>query len=576
MPPAPHLPDCCLPGHACDRLRAAAAFAGTFLLIPLWDLYALVTVWRAGRQARARLLLRLMLLAGACLLVALVIGTAGKIAGPPARAIMAAHMPRTLALLAALAALTGLLSGLLLAATAAARRAGRAAQIAEGTLWTGAGVLAAPTGAVALIGVLLALRWAAPAGDGGDGTRILLAAGAGALLPALITARAGLVAWDAAASTPEVRWSRAGLEMAAAFNSQAGWMLSSVLIVEAAAGIEGLGRLLVRAVMQQGDVAVMAGIVWAAALALLTARLRAVLADALQATLIGPAGTEELRRVPRRAGSARVKLAAAGVLLALLAALTAAGLAASRGAAPQPDAAAVYTPRSTEHPFGTDQAGRDILQRAAQAQITTWGSALAGGAVALAFGGLWGSIAALVDRVLRRWPTLAELAGGLVRLPAEAALLLQPALAVLAFVLPRCLGDSTGVVIGAGAAIGLVLAPRMAWASASLLPRQPGRRGALAAAISGLLIASFGAMVYSIAAGMLFPGPDSATLGTLLAPAGEIIAGAQLAEGAGYLQLAAFLAAPGVAAAVCLYLLQDAAADMLSVQTGRALAQVFA
>lgn len=575
MPPAPHLRDRCPSGHACDRLRAAAAFAGTFLLIPLWDLYALVTVLRAGRQARARLLLRLMLLAGAYLLVALVIGTAGKITGQPARAIMAAHMPRTLALLAALAALTGLLSGLLLAATAAARRAGGAAQMAEGALWTGAGVLAAPTGAVALIGVLLALRWAAPAGYGGDGTRILLAAGAGALLPALITARAGLGAWDAAASTPEARWSRTGLEMAAAFNSQAGWLLSSVLIVEATAGIEGLGRLLVRAVMQ-GDAAVMAGVVWAAALALLTARLRAVLADALQAMLIGPAGTEELRRVPRRPGRARVKLAAAGVLLALLAALTAAGLAASRGAAPQPDAAAVYAPRSTEHPFGTDQAGRDILQRAAQAQITTWGSALAGGAVALAFGGLWGSIAALVARVLRRWPTLAELAGGLVRLPAEAALLLQPALAALAFVLPRCLGDSAGVVIGVGAAIGLVLVPRMAWASASLLPRQPGRRGALAAAISGLLIASFGAMVYSIAAGMLFPGPDSATLGTLLAPASEIITGAQLAEGAGYLQLAAFLAAPGVAAAVCLYLLQDAAADVLSVQTGRALAQMFA
>jgi ABC-type dipeptide/oligopeptide/nickel transport system permease component len=97
-----------------------------------------------------------------------------------------------------------------------------------------------------------------------------------ALLPALMAAQAGVRAWQE--RTGEARWAALGLEAARAFADQAGWLVSSLLVVEPLFAFTGIGKALTDSVLKQ-DAPVLVAMVPLFATILLVGRVRAILLD---------------------------------------------------------------------------------------------------------------------------------------------------------------------------------------------------------------------------------------------------------------------------------------------------------
>ncbi len=538
------------------------AFAGTFLLVPLWDIYALITTLRAGWLAR-----RLALLGAAC---ALAMAALAWLAGPPIEPAIQQAAP-TLRLIAIAWPAGGLLTLALVGVALAVRRLGGLRRLMAGGLWLGSGILATPVGAVVLVGLLLGLRYELLAP-----LRLLLGGGfAAALLPALIAARAGLRAWDGAgreALPPGERIARLGLGAARAFAEQAGWLLGSLVLVEMVLGLGGLGGLL-HAALLRADGAALAGALALFPPALLVARVRAALIESVERACCPPAAAPEQKQAGRLP-ALRLALAA-GLLVAALAVPAWAWRSMPTGA-DSPDPAAIYAPRSAERPLGSDHLGRDARALVAEAQRATWIIALSAGVVAASFGGAWG----IAANAARRWRgRTGELLAGVIRLPADAAILLRPALiGWLVAVAGGSLMSARFPLLGAGAALGLLLAPRLAWALGGHAARSSGPAAGrwLSLIAATFAMTTFAALQASLAGGLLAGGLSPALLpGAGLIPYQEVIASARLAPDGRFVWLAIFAAAPGALAAMAAYLFQDALAGRFAPRCGGALPRLF-
>ena len=559
------------------------AFAGTFLLIPLWDLYALLYMLRA--DWRAPLLRRLARLAAAFGLALIGLGRVNVFRSVHLVAETAVVSSqwfaslRTLMLATIIAApLIVAVLGLMLGAGCVTRRYKRLGASLESLIWAASGLMAAPVGGLALA-VLLVLGvrlHVIPVGLGGAEAESLRSQIAPALLiammPSLVAVQAGLQRWTEArqrGAAPDRLWALLGLEVSRAFTGQAGWLLGSLVVVEAVLGLNGIGRVLRDALLHKNG-ALFLGTSAVLAPVLLAARLRTVLTYSVQQALLGEPEREESTQVPKSrpqlSSGYKLRLAImAGGLLLVLAGSVWPSLSPSRYAT-RPDPSAIYLPRSSLHPLGTDHLGRDVLGQIVAAQRSTWGLALTGGAAALAFGGAWGVGSRAITR---RWGPAGRTLADLLLVPAEAAILTQPVLVgLLAASFSDSLTESRFPALGLGAGLGLLLAPRLAWMLGDGGYRPSGqmdRRCAAATALAVFAAATFAALQYSLAAGMLNAAlPPVATLGTLLSHYEELTIGEAIILDGRFVRLALYDTAPGVLLALSVWLAQAALTDLPS------------
>ncbi len=626
-----------------------AAFVGTFLVIPIWDLYALIYTLRTGMQARrstgseAGLAITLqpvrriifLLLAYAVALfgatafrgvvtqpgpfgfVATGVRNYRDLVGDPACCemssvlgvavsdLLAQRLPNTLRLLAAISVAGMLLAALLMTVALlvhrlSQRREGLGAVVYSLLRLGAVRVMAAPLAGVALVAVLfVAIRFqllpyggitslrAADAGSLTDLVRhLILPSFVGALLPALLAAQAGVRGWtgweERTGRRDSSRWVMLGTEAARAFYDQAGWIVGSLLLIESLLAYPGIGALLLDSIVGQ-DAAVLVGTLSLLPLWLLIARLRSALTASFQRAwlFINPAPTTPRTPASQRAVAShphprpldRIWLGVAVVLFLVPLVSIMRGLIASPHDPQASNPQAVYEPPSPDHPLGTDQLGRDVQSRIYQAQRVTLGIALSAGLVALVFGGLWGGLSTL----LTGWRGQAgEWLADLIRLPAEAAMLLHPALVVMAFTVSfysitfvTRAGQSLTMV---GWAIGLALTPRMAWAVETLWAAAPPGR-TLRWRLGGTMIILFAAAVfvafqYSVAIDLIGLGVQAptASLGNMLTGWQEILGGTAAVNDARFYLLGTNLGAAAGVPAMALYLLSDALTDFFGFQ----------
>lgn len=645
-----------------------AAFLGTFLFIPLWDMFALVYAilagWRARQDARrgeeglAVLVqpLRRLLFLGIAFALALggfklllgsmkqpgpfgfVITGANHYAefvpedqaccdistavaiGKPTGPLVAERLANSLWLLGSISVAGAILSALLVAVALFVHRLTQRRETAGSAVYSllrlGAFRFLAPPvagmGLVAVLFLVINFRWfpfgsavSFPAPEGGFTLivdriqHVILPGFVGAMLPALIAAQAGVRAWvdSEEQGQPEpARWGMLGMEVARVFYELAGWIIGGLLVLESVFAYPGLGTLLIDAVFK-GDGAVLVKAMQAFPLLLLVPYIRsAITASAQRAFAFGNTPPEEqvTRKKKKKAAGDRVIegerprpidklwLVVAGFLVLVLL------ITIIRGAFPPYDpgrsiSQAPYDIASPDHPMGTDQFGRDVQSRVLQARGVTVGVALGGGLIALALGGIWGGISTLI----RRWRGVyGESLADLIRIPADAALLLHPMLIVIAFsvnTFSNPIESGAGQSLaGVGMAIGLALTPRMAWAVESAWESTPQTRpfqwrlgGTLVVLFTAAIFAAF---QYSVAVDFLNVGIVSiraASLGNLLIDYQQIRAGTMAVTDARFHLLAVRLAGAAAIPALTLYVLQDALTDFFAFRRKGVLSRLF-
>jgi ABC-type dipeptide/oligopeptide/nickel transport system permease component len=508
---------------------ALAASLGAFVYVPLWEIWALVTL-RRSQAALSGLVKRL-----AAPTLTFILALVGLSVSAPQVAwdeIIQYLLP-SLTLMLLTGVLAGILGGLLFVVDAAL--AG----------WWGypvwrifTGALAAPPVGLALLLILVpGLRLGLFNSDLLEAgvaplDRLLWAALSLALLPALLVSREAVrVYWRAGRS----EWSAetmmaAGLSAAGLFNQITGWLLGLLLIVEPLFGVPGIGAWLAAGLAsRQMGVAVIGLCLMALAVSATAAR--ADLASTLYSILLSP--VQKASVLSSSDLSARRWKALFGVgLLVLAAAPIVVGLVWLADADPVP--AMVYLARSGEHPLGTDQLGRDVLVQMGAAALNVFSAALLGGLIALALGGLWGAAA---NHLAQSRRGQAEVMQALARL----ARMICPVLVGLAWASP-------GAALPLGGWVGLLLAPRLADEIFAHGNTSEDRRWLWLLHLFS--VAVWAALLYSLAV--------IAWQGVWLPSSVEMLAGERILRDGRFIRLAFFTWLPGAVLTWGLYLLQDA------------------
>jgi peptide/nickel transport system permease protein len=294
-----------------------------------------------------------------------------------------------------------------------------------------------------------------------------------ALLPAVLTAQAaarqltrpgpkgGRWHWLAGIATLLGTW--LGL---------AGVVVSGLVVVEALFAWPGIGRLLHDSLLRQdlpvffGTLAVMIGLLIPARLGAIFFRWLARLSLSRVLANDRPADLEAGgTRLPWLRKAARFWFVACLALLIIPLVIFIVGATVDPEAALSPDPANRLAAPSAEHPWGTDQLGRDLRSNAFRGAFNSLGTAFLASLVLLVFAGLAGSLTGfLAGR--RKWP--AESAADLLLLPADALLLLPAVPLAMAVVLLFEPGRIALLV-----ALLVVLFPRVMRAAHSLWLNQP-------------------------------------------------------------------------------------------------------
>ncbi len=639
-----------------------AAFLGTFLFIPIWDLYALFytlrTSWRAwkggkrspqGRSLFVQLIRRLAFLAIAYWMAFTGISAfkalnGGQQPGPLGflgtgfrnyadlaagqeccdissavetgrlvSDILSERITNSLWLLAATSLIALLLVMLLVAGALFVHRLGERKETAGQVVYSLLRlfcfrVLVAPTAGIGLVLLLfLALRFhwfpfggaesfSVEPGAGGFMDRVwhvLLPGAIAALLPALLAAQAGVRAWlgweEEGRHPEDGRWAILGTEIARAFYEQAGWLLGGLMVIETLYAYPGMGALLVSSILKE-DAPTLIGALQVLPFWLLIARARTLLtANAQQAFYLehAQAQSAETAASKKQSRGQRKKavrfsrprpidklwLGAAALLLLIPLVSIGRGLIASPHDPREMDHLNVYQPSSETHMMGTDVLGRDVESRVLEAHRLTFGAILTAGVIALAIGILWGGLSV----VLRLWQgESGKFFGDFIRIPAEAAILLHPALLVLAFSISRlsrpAVAGTGQSLAGVGLAIGMVLVPRLVWAIESLWEAAPEDRPLkwqLAGVLAVVFAASlFAASQYSVAVDFLTLGIQTppASLGNNLSDYLGILAGSQGVADPRFYVLAANFAGAAAIQMLAFFVLQDALTDIFAFQ----------
>ena len=644
--------------HKSDRsiLLGLVAFLGTFLFIPLWDVFALVYSLLVGLKARrdpdrrqealavAIQPLRRLLFLGVAYALALVgFGVLrGVIAQPgpfgflitgarnypdlatgqaccdvstaiapetPVSAFLAERVPNTLRLLAATSVMALLLISVLVTVALLTHRLIQRREtpgyLLHSLLRLSAFRLMVPpvTGIAMFVILFFVLRF--PLFPFGGATSIVLPESGSlfmdrvrhlilpglslALMPSLIAAQAGVRAWvdqEERGDPGNTRWAILGMEIARTFYQQAGWILGGVLVIEILFGYPGIGNLLVNAVLEQ-DAPLLVASLSVFPLWLLIARARMALTDSAERAFtfdhpIGESIKQDAPAPSRPRPIDKIWLGVALLLLLFPIVSIVRGVVASPYDPRETGVGDPYEGPSAEHVLGTDYLGRDVQSRIFEAQRVTLGITLVSGLLALAVGGLWGG----VSTALRRWRGVyGESLADLIRIPAEAAIVLHPALVALSFTVGRYSGGSTSVtgqsLAGVGMAIGLALSPRVAWAVEALWENAPAGRS-LSWRLGGTLLviyaaALFAAFQYGVLVSFLSFGVQTpiASLGNLLVNYQEILAGTKAVADARFYVLATSLTAPAGITALALYVLQDALTDVFAFRRKNFLPRLF-
>lgn len=457
-----------------------------------------------------------------------------------------------------------------------------------------------PAAGLALLWVLflaIQLRWfpfggtesfqpGVTASFGDIAAHLVLPSFSAALLPSLIAAQAGVrawVDWDEHHPDDEGRWAVLGMESARTFMEQAGWILGGLAVVETIYAYPGIGSLILPAIVRQ-DAPVLIGILSLMPVWLLIARLRVTLLESAQQAFVAQAPEAQSAK-RQKAATLRPRqiewiwLGVAVVLLVFPLVTILRGAFQPEGAAREINMVGsrldAYAERSDEHPLGTDAQGRDLQARIYEATGVSLGVAFNGGLIALTLGGGWGAAAVLVKLLRGRIGAPAgEALADLIRLPADAAILLHPLLIVIIFTISRystqfttVQGQPLGMV---GLAIGLALSPRVVWGVEALWSAAPADRSVqwrIGGMLAVILAASmFAVYQYSVAVDFLTFGVQEpvASLGNMLAYYRDILLGMSgvPADRVRYLTMALALSRATAVPAVALYVLQDALSDV--------------
>ncbi len=524
---------------------AAAAFLGTFFLIPLWGLFTLIRVAWHDRQTggEIRLLRGLALTGAACVLIQVLRPAFPALAGDislPGAALLETGKLIVTAWMGA-----GLLIVLMLGLYAVlARLPLRDSLFVPGVI----ALAAVPLAVSGMLAVLLAYRAglmnsAELAGFNPQSAGVLRLALAGllaALFPAMLAARAGITAYAEAASDARGlrgAWPPAASAAAASFSLQGGYLLSSVLLSEVIFNIPGIGRVLLEAI---GGGGLPEGWLFGVLpTVLLIVRLRALVAAGVDKVVRRAYGLSEPQpQTP--ISSPRWP----GIWLAIALFVMAIGLVNSLRGSPSP-----YVIRTTG----------PIIEQIEPPLVTEGivASGAAGGLVATGLGGGWGLLARRAERSAgtgSRWRDAVWVA---LLIPAEALILAQPALITLLL----AAGRVTPSPLVGGVLSGLVLVPRMAQAIGLLDAAGAVRSGRLRGLLFVALLAVAGTLIalnYHAALRLLAVEISGLHQGVFPAGYRDLYAGVVAAPGAGYYRLALELAFPVGAAAVSLFALLEA------------------
>ncbi|MBN1313615.1 MAG: hypothetical protein JXB30_19575 [Anaerolineae bacterium] len=642
-----------------------AAYLGTFLFIPVWDLFALgysvVSGWHAlrddrrGEEAVAILTQPIRRLAFLAIAYALVIGgfgvlqgvipqpgpfgflvtgignlddfTANVASGPcceistaveegtPVSVLLAEGLPQSLWLLGGTSVMGGLLiiilSAVALEVRNMIRKRGRVGKIVLGILRLCAtGVMAAPPLAIGLAAVMfIGLRYSLLPLGGFESfpqagnilldriRHVLLPSTVAALLPALLAAQAAVRTWaegEADGHSEADCWSMLALAAARTFYDQAGWVIGGLVVIEPLFSFRGIGKLLLDAILKH-DASVLLGALTVFPLLLLISRARGILlASAERAYLFNhPIDAQQASRGKTKAqretasgtGTAssltrKAWLGIAGLAVLLLLVPMIRGIVASPGDPHDLDPQAIYAPASPEHPLGTDEQGRDIQSRILEAYRISLGTALAGGLIALAAGGAWGGLCVAA----RLWRGVyGESLADFIRIPAEAMIVLHPALVALMFTVGHNITSGQNQSLGGmAAALGLILAPRLAWAVDALWedsPRDRSLRWQLGGALVVIYLSSvFAVFQYGEAINFLTLGvlPPLASLGGNFSDFIEIIGGTLAVADNRFYRLTLNLVGAAVFQSLVLFTVRDVMADLFAFRWRRFLPRLFA
>ena len=433
-----------------------------------------------------------------------------------------------------------------------------------------------------------------------------------AAMPSLLAAHAGYQAWKLwpeQYAAEEGRWAALGMAAGRAFYEQAGWIVGMLVVIEPLLGYPGLGSLMYQVILQQ-DAALLVGILRVFPLWLFIARLRAAITEGAENTyvagfapvtdammeveVIEETESDAIEENPdaeliadlEPVGDTIFGISYQNVWLIIALIILAVPLVGLvQGVVrdlPDPMAigSAQFDPLSDVHPLGTDFAGRDNEARLFRGREITLMVAVIGGLVALGLGGLWGGLTAF----LKNPPDnlLGETVADIIRIPADAALILHPALMVLVFTVGRYSVPAGGQRLPlVGTVIGLALIPRMVWAFESLWRAapldQPLRKRLVGGLLIGLVGAMFAAYQYSIAVsfagfGVLQPAPS---LGNMLASFSDILAALGIVQDARFHVMVYAVASTAAVPAMGLYLLYDALVNVFGFKRNHFLPRMF-
>jgi ABC-type dipeptide/oligopeptide/nickel transport system permease component/ABC-type dipeptide/oligopeptide/nickel transport system permease subunit len=341
-----------------------------------------------------------------------------------------------------------------------------------------------------------------------------------AIFPALLTAQATARVLTLPVEQTMGRRLLTGLfKLLAVWMGQIGGLLSGLVLVETIFAWPGIGRMLFEFAVRS-DLPVLFGVLGVLVLLTLVGRLVAELFHWLARLVSGTQSPLENPPTPWRKTARKVWVIASLVLLLIPLGFALAGLGGSQEASLTMDAGSRLSPPSAEHPWGTDQMGRDLQARVLRGGTITIGMTIFAAVILLIPSVLGGGLAGFLTSRRTWW---AESLADLLLLPADALGLIPVVPAALLLSLLLKSPDNQGAVwLVMCFVVVLVLLPRTVrvyrtlWVSASA--RYSWLRSAsigLAALFLSSLFAGFGLITSLDFLGYGTP-PPTPTLGSIL------------------------------------------------------------